>query len=70
MASCVDCGSPLPDNQGISTCSMCYGDIDHGRDAYYLRYAEESTERAAEERRLEKEREIEQQDQKLRSEGT
>ena len=30
MNYCVDCGSPIPDGQ--RTCSMCYGDIDHGKD--------------------------------------
>ena len=41
MASCVMCGSPLPDNQGSRTCSICYGDIDHGKDGYYREWAEE-----------------------------
>ena len=35
------CGSPIPDNQGSSTCSMCYGDVDHGKDGYYRRYLEQ-----------------------------
>lgn len=35
MASCIQCGSYIPDNQGSSSCSMCYGDIDHGKDGYY-----------------------------------
>jgi len=35
MASCVCYGSYLPPNQGSRTCSMCYGDIDHGKDGYY-----------------------------------
>jgi hypothetical protein len=38
---CVDCGSPIPDNQGSSTCSMCYGDVDHGKDGYYRQWMEE-----------------------------
>ena len=33
MGYCVDCGSPIPDDQ--NTCSMCYGDIEHGNDGYY-----------------------------------
>ena len=41
MSACVMCDSPLPDNQGSSTCSMCYGDIDHGHDGYYRREVEE-----------------------------
>ena len=35
MNNCTSCGSPIPDDQGSSSCSMCYGDIDHGRDGYY-----------------------------------
>ena len=38
---CVCCGAPIPDDQGSRTCSMCYGDIDHGKDGYYRRWAEE-----------------------------
>ena len=41
MANCVMCGSPIPDDQGSKTCSMCYGDIDHGKDGYYREYMEE-----------------------------
>lgn len=41
MVNCVMCGSPIPDNQGSSSCSMCYGDIGHGRDGYYQEWAEE-----------------------------
>lgn len=33
MAKCVMCSSRIPDGQ--RTCSMCYGDPDHGRDGYY-----------------------------------
>ena len=39
MTSCVQCGSTIPDNQ--RTCSMCYGDIEHGTDGYYRQYMEE-----------------------------
>ncbi len=39
MAICVDCGSSIPDGQ--RTCSMCYGDINHGNDGYYRQWAEE-----------------------------
>ena len=42
----------IPDGQGRS-CSMCYGDIDYGRDGYYREWAE------AEERRHEAESEPE-----------
>lgn len=52
--SCVMCGSPLPDDQGSRTCSMCYGDIGHGKDGYYERWAREQEEqRQREEQELE-----------------
>ena len=38
--NCVMCGSPIPDNQGSNACSMCYGDIDHGKDGYYREFME------------------------------
>ena len=41
---CVQCGSPIPDDQGSHTCSMCYGDIDHGKDGYYRRWMENQEE--------------------------
>lgn len=41
MPYCVMCGSRIPEDQGSRTCSMCYGDIDHGKDSYYRRWAEE-----------------------------
>lgn len=41
MASCSSCGSSIPDGQG-SSCSMCYGDIDHGSDGYYREWAEQA----------------------------
>ena len=41
MANCIDCGSWIPDDQGSKTCSMCYGDIDHGKDGYYREWAEQ-----------------------------
>ena len=44
MAYCTSCGSPIPDGQRKS-CSMCYGDMDHGRDNYYRRWMEEELER-------------------------
>lgn len=46
MASCNSCGVSVPSCQ--ATCSMCYGDIDHGRDGYYRAWAEEQDRRAAE----------------------
>lgn len=38
MANCSCCGSRIPDNQRV--CSMCYGDIDYGKDGYYRDWAE------------------------------
>jgi hypothetical protein len=40
MKYCVMCGSPIPDDQGSSSCSMCYGDVDHGKDGYYREFME------------------------------
>ena len=48
MPNCVQCGLPVPDGQ--RTCSMCYGDIDHGRDGYYREWAEREMERESEHR--------------------
>lgn len=39
MPSCTSCGMEIPEGQG-SSCSMCYGDIDYGRDGYYRAWAE------------------------------
>lgn len=47
MSNCVMCGSPVPEGQ--NTCSMCYGDIDHGKDGYYRQWAEQEIEREREE---------------------
>jgi hypothetical protein len=44
MASCVCCGIEIPDGQ--RTCSMCYGDVDHGTDGYYRRYLEQCAQEA------------------------
>lgn len=35
---CQSCGLPIPQRQ--NTCSMCYGDIEHGSDGYYRAWAE------------------------------
>jgi len=43
MASCTQCSSSIPDGQ--RTCSMCYGDPDHGQDGYYRRWMEEEQQR-------------------------
>lgn len=40
MTNCTSCGLPIPDGQGKS-CSMCYGDPDHGRDGYYRDWLEQ-----------------------------
>jgi hypothetical protein len=51
MNYCVMCGAPIPDDQGSKTCSMCYGDPEHGKDGYYRQYLEriEESERFASE---------------------
>ena len=55
MPNCTSCGAPIPEGQGKS-CSMCYGDIDHGRDGYYREWME------AQERQAEQEQPREQED--------
>lgn len=57
MKYCVDCGSPIPDNQGSKTCSMCYGDIYHGKDGYYYEWAEKEIERQEREKQEQPEEE-------------
>ena len=49
MSNCVMCGSQIPDNQGSATCSMCYGDIDHGKDLFYRDWAEKQGDDSPEE---------------------
>ena len=49
MAYCIQCSVAIPDNQGSRTCSMCYGDIDHGKDGYYRQWLEDEERRAEEE---------------------
>ena len=51
MPYCTSCGLPIPEGQGKS-CSMCYGDIDYGKDGYYRDWAEQQ-ERKIEEREQE-----------------
>ena len=38
MNNCSQCGSQVPDGQSI--CSICYGDMDYGRDGYYRQQME------------------------------
>ena len=59
MPYCSSCGSEIPEGQG-SSCSMCYGDIDYGRDGYYQAWAEEQ-ERQMSEQAHEMEQQIEEQ---------
>lgn len=42
--SCACCGQSIPDNQGSRTCSMCYGDPDHGKDGYYQKFLDDQRE--------------------------
>ena len=44
MGSCSQCGSSVPDGQGI--CSMCYGDPGHGSDGYYQEWLETQAQEA------------------------
>lgn len=53
MPSCTSCGSRIPEGQGRS-CSMCYGDIDHGRDGYYRDWAQDQLRRQEEEAQAER----------------
>lgn len=46
---CTSCASPIPDGQGKS-CSMCYGDVDHGSDGYYRRWLENECRQEEDER--------------------
>jgi len=43
MGNCIQCGLRIPEGQRV--CSMCYGDIDYGRDGEYRRQAEALSER-------------------------
>ena len=54
MASCVQCSSSIPDGQ--RTCSMCYGDPDHGRDGYYQEWIDEQRREEEEARQEEQQR--------------
>jgi len=56
MSNCVMCGAPIPDRQ--RTCSMCYGDPDHGSDGYYRQWLEDQS-RRSEDDRADREREPE-----------
>jgi len=45
MNYCTSCGSPIPEEGQGKSCSMCYGDIAHGKDGYYRQWAEDFEER-------------------------
>lgn len=49
MPSCASCRASIPENQGSTVCSMCYGDPDHGRDGYYRASMEEAQAQAEQE---------------------
>ena len=51
MERCKMCGVSIPDGQEI--CSMCMGDVGHGRDGHYLRELEREEQRAQERRESE-----------------
>jgi hypothetical protein len=54
MSCCSSCGSWIPDGQR-SSCSMCYGDIDYGRDNYYRDWIEQQSEEQNQEQEDEQE---------------
>lgn len=56
MPNCTSCGSYIPEGQGKS-CSMCYGDIDHGKDGYYRAEMEREYQREQERREQEEQEE-------------
>ena len=56
MKSYHSCSAPISDDQGSDTCSMCYGDIDHGKDNYYRNEIELYEKEELEEERRERER--------------
>ena len=60
MANCTSCGITIPEEQGGS-CSMCFGDIDHGTDGYYRECMEE-LERQEANRQLSNQQQQEQQE--------
>ena len=45
LNSCSMCGLAIPDGQ--RTCSMCYGDPEHGSDGYYREYLERQAQEEA-----------------------
>lgn len=47
MSNCTSCGNPIPEGQG-SSCSMCYGDPQHGSDGYYQEYLDAQEQQAQE----------------------
>lgn len=53
MNNCNQCGISIPDGQ--RSCSMCYGDIDHGSDGRYREWAEEQRRRELESHEQEQE---------------
>lgn len=52
MSYCTSCGSRIPEGQGRS-CSMCYGDIAHGKDGYYEEWARRQDEKREQEQQRE-----------------
>lgn len=56
MPNCSSCGLSIPEGQG-SSCSMCYGDIDHGTDGYYRREMEREEQRQQERQQQERQQE-------------
>jgi len=57
MNHCSQCGVRIPDGQ--SFCSMCYGDMDYGKDGIYRKWAEEQSRKRETEQEHEQENERE-----------
>ena len=52
MPICNSCGIEIPSGQ--TNCSVCYGDIDYGRDGHYRRLMEREAQREQERRDYDK----------------
>lgn len=61
MNGCVMCGMEIPEGQ--RTCSMCYGDPEHGSDGYYKRWIAEQQEAEAQQQEAERQHREEEQEE-------
>ena len=60
---CVSCGVPIPEGQ--RNCLVCYGDVGHGSDGYYLEMLRE--EERQEQERQEEERQMRLQEERIKA---